>query len=327
MNQQQFEQLHDGEWQAFAVMLEQLEKMRRTRISPGADFPARYRALCGQYAMARQRRYSSSLVLQLHDWVLRAHRQLYRHRGHWLWRFARFFLYDFPGAVRRQAAVFWLASALFWLPGITMGLAAFFSPETIYMVLEPEMVARMEFMYDPANAELGRSEERMADSDFAMFGFYILNNVSIGFRAFAGGILLGLGSVFILLFNGLTIGGIAGFLTWRGFADTFWTFVAGHGAFELTAICISGAAGLLLAKALFAPGRYRRIEALRVAAGEAVILMMGAMMMLFMAAFIEAYWSSIKSLPAIVKYGVGGGLWVLLIAYLGFMGRGRHGAE
>ncbi|PAK99903.1 hypothetical protein B8W90_14245, partial [Staphylococcus hominis] len=69
-----------------------------------------------------------------------------------------------------------------------------------------------------------------------MFGYYIMNNISIGLRTFASGLLAGLGTVLVLLFNGLTIGAAAGHLQHIGHGDPFWRFVCGHGAFELTAI-------------------------------------------------------------------------------------------
>ena len=155
-----------------------------------------------------------------------------------------------------------------------------------------------------------------------MFGFYVYNNTGIGFRTFAGGILAGLGTLFFLVFNGLVIGSIAGYLTELGYGETFWGFVIGHGAFELLAIVISGMAGLLLGKAIIAPGNRRRIEALRQNAGEAVILISGAAGMFFIAALLEAFWSPL-AIPAAIKFAVGALLWLLASLYLFYTGRNR----
>ena len=70
--------------------------------------------------------------------------------------------------------------------------------------MDPTQVADLEEMYNPASAQ--HSVQRSSDSDLMMFGFYIRNNVGISFRTFAGGSLLGLGSLFFLLFNGLYMG-------------------------------------------------------------------------------------------------------------------------
>jgi len=178
-------------------------------------------------------------------------------------------------------------------------------------------------MYDPGNEKIGRSEDRESATDFAMFGYYIWNNIGIAFRTFASGMLAGVGTVLALLFNGVVIGGVAGHITQLGFVSTFWPFVSGHSAFELTAICISGGAGLLLARAILMPGRRSRGDALKAAALEAVTLVMGAGLLLLGAAFIEAFWSSNRAVAHEVKYSVAAVLWLVLILYLTLAGRGR----
>jgi len=137
--------------------------------------------------------------------------------------------------------------------------------------------------------------------------------------------LFGIGTLFFMLFNGVYIGTVAGHLTHLGFNDTFWGFVAGHSAFELTAIVISGAAGLKLAMALIAPGRKTRILALIDNGKIGIKIMYGAATLFIMAAFIEAFWSSM-TLDVGIKYAVAAGLWTLLIAYLCLVGRGSSDA-
>src|SRR5262249_27965486 len=143
-------------------------------------------------------------------------------------------------------------------------------------------------MYDPANRRLGSRE---ADSSLMMFGFYIWNNIRIGFQTFAGGLLFGVGSLWFLGANGIIIGAVAGYLTQVGYSQTFWSFVAGHSSLELTAIVIAGAAGLRLGLAVIAPGNLSRRAALVAAARPGVRLMYGAAIMFLAAAFVEAFWS------------------------------------
>ncbi|MNI67271.1 hypothetical protein D3C73_1228930 [compost metagenome] len=185
----------------------------------------------------------------------------------------------------------------------------------------------MQSMYDPDAGHLGRSMERAASEDWAMFGYYIMHNIGIAFQTFASGLLFGLGSAFFLVFNGLMIGAVAGHLTHIGYGQTFWSFVVGHGAFELTAIALAGAAGLQLGWALIAPGPLPRGEALRLAARKSVLLICGVMLFLLIAAFIEAYWSSMTAPAPLTKYLVGAALWVLVAVYLLFAGRTRHAPE
>jgi uncharacterized membrane protein SpoIIM required for sporulation len=232
----------------------------------------------------------------------------------------------FPATLRRHARIFWLATALVYLPYIVIGGLAYFNNDIIYSLMTPSEVANMEYMYDPGNPAPWRAEERASSTNFAMFGLYIYNNISIGFRTFATGMLAGIGTVLTLLFNGAVLGAVSGHLTQLGFIDTFWPFVAGHSAFELTAICISGAAGLLLGRSILSPGRQRRIDALMAAAQEAVVLITGAAAMLFIAAWIEASWSSSTSVAIPVKYLVAAMLWLFVTLYLTLAGRGRDAA-
>ncbi len=325
MRQQAFEAHNRPLWEELQRLLEEIQKPRYKRsldVAARARLPWLYRQVCSHYALARSRRYSPALVAQLHDLVLRGHRRMYRRRGAWLWRSLAFIGSGFPRAVREHARYFWFAAALFLFPALLAGGFCYSNPELIYSILDEHQVAQMESMYDPANRKPGREPERDSESDFIMFGFYISNNIGVGFRTFAGGILLGIGSVFLLMFNGVVIGAVAGHLSRIGFQDTFWPFVSGHGALELTAIVICGAAGLMLGHALLAPGQLTRSEALKEAASGALRLVMGAALLLVGAAFVEAFWSS-STVSIALKYGVAGVLWVLVAGYLASGGVGR----
>ncbi|MBL8482006.1 MAG: stage II sporulation protein M, partial [Rhodocyclaceae bacterium] len=89
---------------------------------------------------------------------------------------------------------------------------------------------------------------------------------------------------------------------------------------------LSGAAGLELGMGLIAPGRSTRAEALRLRAQGALPLLVGAALLTFLAAFIEAFWSPLRSVPLSVKYAVGVIFWLLLALYFGLAGRARDAA-
>ncbi|MCU7815919.1 MAG: stage II sporulation protein M [Candidatus Thiodiazotropha sp. (ex Rostrolucina anterorostrata)] len=329
MRQQQFEAENQALWDEIAQLMDDLQRSRSKRRllhTQHLGFPDRYRQLCNHYALARSRGFSPALIDQLHGLVLRGHRLLYRQQGGWRWRVLYFILGGFPRAVRRNRGYFALSLLFFLLPALLMGVGCYLQEDLIYTVMDENMVAQMETSYDPTNERPGRSIERSSETDFTMFGYYILNNIGIGFRTFATGILLGVGTLFILLFNGLVIGGVAGHLSQLGYHETFWPFVSGHGAFELTAIVICGAAGLLLGHAVIAPGQRTRVQALREHAEESLQLVMGAALMLLAAAFIEAFWSS-STLQPTIKYSVATLLWLGVALYLMLMGRGDHGSR
>ncbi len=320
MKQRRFENCHAEEWHAFAARLDRLER-RPQPGAPGplavAELPAAYRRLCQHLAIARSRCYSDSLQARLNQLALRAHQQFYRpHPRRWQ-AVLDFLTADFPRRVRADARLFWLCAALLVLPLLGMALAVYRAPELIYSLLSPESVADLETLYAPDRA----APDRAASTDLAMFGYYIRNNIGIGFRTFAGGILLGVGAAFMLVLNGVFIGAISGYLTARGLTETFYAFVAGHGPFELTGIVLAGVAGLKLGWAVVAPGRLDRADALRRAAADGVRLIVGVAALLVLAAFVEAFWSSNRAIPTTIKYAAGTAGWVLVALYLSRAGR------
>lgn len=325
MKQSLFESRHKAEWERFTLALERLERGKDT--SQVAEFPKAYRRLCQHLALAQERGYSSFLVDSLQQQVLRGHQQLYRHRSQLGANVLGFILAGFPRLVRAEWRFVLAAAVLFFGSLAGFGLLVFLFPELVYNLIPADQVREMQSMYDPAAGHLGRSAERAASEDWVMFGYYIMHNIGIAFQTFASGLLLGVGSAFFLLYNGLIIGTVAGHLSEIGFGQTFWSFVIGHGAFELSAIALAGAAGLKLGWALIAPGRLTRIEALQMAARQSILLICGVMLFLLIAAFIEAYWSSRIGVTPQTKYLVGAGLWLCVALYLLFAGRTRHAPE
>lgn len=325
MKQTAFEQLHAPTWLALEQLLLTLEKGEKPEPSAQQQFAPLFRKVCHFHALAKERHYSSFLVDHLDHLVVRAHQQLYRRKHAVLHQLLQFVVHGFPARVRAEKhAVFW--AALFFVgPALGFFLGILFKPELVYTVLAPMQTAEMEMMYDPDNRVLGAARD--SDTNWGMFGFYIYNNISVAFRTFASGLMLGVGSGFFLVYNGALIGAVAGHLTNVGFTTTFYTFVVGHGSFELTAIVLAGAAGLKLGYSLLVPGQLTRLDALKRAARVAIELVYGVVLMLLIAAFIEAFWSSNNLFAPWQKYTVGALLWALVLGYLLFSGRSNRWHE
>lgn len=287
-------------------------------------FPEKFRMLCHHLAIAKKRRYSPQLIDYLNGLVTKAHHYFYQHNSRYHFQWLDFLVHDFPSAIRRNRIFVTVAAILFLLPLLSMGIACFLNEEFIFSIMSYSDVIVMESMYDPTNDRIGR--ERGTETDVMMFGHYIQNNIGIAFRTFAGGVLFGIGSVFFLVFNGLYIGAVAGHLTQMGYTETFYSFIVGHGAFELTAIVFAGAAGLKLGYALINPGQLKLTHALRLAGRDAVVIMFGTALMLLIAAFIEAFWSSTTSIAPEIKYIVGLLIAVLLTLYFVYCGS-RNGSQ
>ncbi|TAJ02882.1 MAG: stage II sporulation protein M [Planctomycetota bacterium] len=344
MRRESFESANSDRWRRFEQLLRgERERGRRRGIKPGSgafnesaiergadergapaadshEFPQLYRRVCQDLALARSRRYGADLEERLNQLALLGRNVLYARRGSPLQRVRDFAVRGFPAQVRALRGPLWLAIALFALPFGLFCASAWFAPSVIETVLDPDTMRSFESNYDPEAAR--RTVGRASSSDFAMFGFYVYNNVGIAFRTFASGVFGGLGSLFYLVFNGIYLGAVAGHLSTHGMSGTLWPFVIGHGAFELTAIVLSGQAGLHIGYALVAPGRRPRARALREAGRESGVIVLGAAAMLIAAALLEAFWSS-SSQPVGVKFAVGGALWALVIGYFALAGRNR----
>lgn len=322
MKQQAFEALHESDWQAFDRLLQGFQGASGERDSAFKDFPSRYRSVCHHLALARERGYGAGLVDRLNGLALRGHQRLYGARRSAMGGLLRF-SWTFPRMVRTRWRAMALAALVFYGPAVVLTFGAKSNPEVAYLIEDPVSLASMESMYQSGKEKFGRSGE--SDTDVAMFGFYIWNNVRINFQVFASGLLAGIGSLFFLFWNGAHGGAVAGFLTHQGLGLNFWSFVATHSALELTSLVIAGGAGLLLGRALVFPGQRSRRQAVALAAKEGLILVMGSALMDVGAAGFEAFWSSSAAIPVAVKFSVAAGLWTLTLGY--FLLVGRRGGE
>ncbi|GAB2869161.1 stage II sporulation protein M [Pseudoduganella ginsengisoli] len=312
MKQQQFEQQHGALWEEISAILENRSPQ------PGA-LPALYRRLSQCLALAEQRGYSPALTDYLHALSSECHMRLYGTVAERPRALMQWMLHDFPCRVRSEWRLLVAAMLAFWATALVLGLLVWYQPQWAYSFMDPDQLEHMRHMYSPGSIRLGRGG---AEGDVMMFGYYIWNNVSIGFRTFAGGIFGGLPALFSLAFNGVHLGIVASWLS-RDPATTnnFWSFVITHSSFEITGLVLSGMAGMRMGLAMLAPGRMTRRHALVTASRAMFPVAVGAALLTVLAAFVEAFWSASTAISPVIKYAVGGGCWIAVIAFLVLAGR------
>ena len=277
-----------------------------------------YRMVCADLAAARGRGLPADLVRHLDGLASRAHnglygaRGVYRGRGWWAMVGA-----DFPRTLRTEWRFFLLASLLFYGPFVVGGLGALLDTDFATAVLPQVQLDMVEEMYSSPDLSRGTG------GDSAMAGFYVRNNIGIAFRCFATGILAGLGSVFFLVYNGLVIGTTFGHLGRVGLLPNLLAFTAGHSAWELTGIVVSGTAGIRMGWALVVTEGRTRLGSLRAIAPVLFHLILGTFALLAVAAMIEGFWSAGPVSP-VGKYVFGVVQIVVVAAWLSLGGRGQR---
>ena len=329
MNKQSFLRDRRPAWERFESLLTRAEAPGKPKLAPDevSEFSELFRSLCYDLAQVRSRDWGSAIERYLNDLVVRGHGAFYGGKPMKRGRVTVFFTHAFPRLLRQNQAFFWVAAALFFVPMAASWAIIASEPSLAHRVLPGSVLYTMESMYASESSEATTDADADADSGFerqdaAMAGFYVKHNTSIAFQCFALGFFLGLGTIYVLLSNGIQIGTVAGYVIAQGHGERFLGFVVSHSSFELTAIVVSGTAGLVLGHAILAPGNLSRVDSLRERGRVAVQLALGAAGMLFVAAMIEGFWSA-QPLPPMVKYGAASIFWLAVIAYLGFAGRGE----
>ena len=311
-----FEEKNDAAWRELERALDALD--RRKPVEDAARVPRLFRQVCGDLALAQHRMYGRRLCERLNVLVIGAYQHLGLAARRGSGAFVRFFASTFPRAVRTEHRVVWLCMALFFVPFAAFIVAAYFEPKWIFALLPPEAQAQMDMMYGKDTMD-----DYVRDkfgSSFAMFGFYIINNISIHFRIFASGVLLGAGAVYGLGYQGIFLGAMFGYVHTSGNLHRLYTFAASHSSFELLGFILGAAAGVRIGLALVHPGRLPRAAAMREAGKRALPVLLGSTMMLVGAAVIEGFWSGSGVAPW-MKHTVGILGWVLFAVYFIFAGR------
>ncbi|WP_395740822.1 stage II sporulation protein M [Prosthecobacter sp.] len=317
MTPAQFEKHIEPRWKKLEKLLTDAEKSVQT---PELDeLPATFRQVCHDLSVAQHRMSPQRLTQQLNALAIRGYRMLERRSAGGWESFMRLFFVEFPQAVRAEWKLFWWCTALFYLPAVLLAAITPAYPEWSMAMLGSNGMAQIESMYGEASKPSDYVRESFG-SGFAAFCFYIMNNVSIDFRTFAGGIMGGVGALFVLMYNSLHLGAVFGYVHYSGNPMTLYSWVIAHGAPELTGCVISAMAGMRVGWSVLRPGRLERRAALVLAGRKAMPLLIGAAVLTSLAAVLEGFWSPMDY-PLPIKFGVGTLCWIAVAAFLMFSGR------
>ncbi|HEY1428049.1 MAG TPA: stage II sporulation protein M [Candidatus Tumulicola sp.] len=317
-SQTQFRVAREASWLRLDALIAQAGRrgVRSLRGGTAVEAGRLYRSAAADLAYARGREFDSALVEYLNRLTARAHAVIYgaavESGGG---RIGAFFGRTFPREFRRSFGTIAICIAITMATAVGSYAVVRAHPERAVALLPRELVPdRIQKSLHDSNFGFDRSYSPAVSAEI------ITNNVKVAAIAFAGCVTLGILTVYIIAFNGLMLGGLAGLFTNAGYGTDYWATIAPHGVIELTAIQIAGAAGLLIAAGVLYPGRLSRKDAIRANARRAATLIAGVATMLIVAGTIEGFLSP-QRWPANVRIGIGACTAIALILYFGFAGR------
>jgi len=266
-----------------------------------------YRLTASDLATVREDVTSNQLAFYLNQLLGRAHNLIYMGHKPKISGLVRFYAQTFPRVFRETFRQTLLALLIFVVTGIATWAVTIHDPTFAHRMLGPQMMDTIE------RKEMW-TQSIVTIKPLAASGI-LTNNLAVSFTTFAMGITAGIGTIWMMVTNGMLIG-VIGAATWRaGMALQLWTFVAPHGVLELPAIFIAGGAGLEIARGMLFPGLLPRRESLARAGGRAARLVLGIVPILVIAGIIEGFLSP-SGIAVPLKFLLAAVLFAALTTYL-----------
>jgi uncharacterized membrane protein SpoIIM required for sporulation len=315
----QFIRARQDSWSQLQSFLEQARRLSLARVPLDLfrSGSALYRQAVADLAYARMCYPDHPVVKELEQLVGSAHSLLYQAERPQSRSWTEFWRVTWPARVRAAAGPILLATAVFWGGAILGFFLTAFNPVLESFFVNAHMRAAI------ASKRLW-TESLTRTAPTASTGIAV-NNIQVSFMTWGMGLTFGIGTLWLLLFNGLMLGAISAACLRAGMLLPLTEFIVAHGSLELPAIWISGGAGLLMAQAMVFPGRYSRRDELRLKGRSSVQIIVGIVPLLLVAGAIEAFVSP-SSIPGVAKALLGLSLAIALGAYILVRGRPEGGA-
>lgn len=307
-----------SDWQRVEQLLTDVRRPRLPypdRLRTLAELPGAYRRLLHDLALSRTAPEFQDVTRYLNVLAAQAYQVLYQSPAATWWDLWRFVARDFPRMFRKYSGYILLGSAFFFA-GSALG---YFT-----VVLHPETADY--FMPAQAIADLARGKLWMEGDQPALYQASMLmaNNIRVMLNCFVGGMLLGVGSLLMLFYNGVAgVGGPLGVTQLYNLHPKLLAFMLPHGPLELTTIFISGGMGLSLTVSFLFPKEGTRMQSLRKRGRDALILVLGCVPLLVIAGLVEGMISLDNTLSVPLRMSIGAVTFLLLILYIALAGRGE----
>jgi uncharacterized membrane protein SpoIIM required for sporulation len=278
-----------------------------------------YRQAAADLSALREDPSGKSYARPLNLLMARAHNIIYSGRKSSAKGILHFYRRAYPQVFRSNLRLINAAFLLFLAGALAGTLLSLTRPGFMHLFLGPRMLDSIEHHHMWTDSVV--SVKPLASS------LIMTNNITVTLTTFAYGLTAGVGTVWMLVFNGVLLGAV-GTACWLGdMSLPLWSFVAPHGVLELPAIFIAGAGGLRIAQGLLFPGLLSRRDSLAKAGGEAVRLLLGTIPMLIVAGLIEGFISPSRAIPWQAKFALAFAIGAIFFSYLFFAAKGGASEE
>ena len=310
----------EADWIAFDTLLRRLETRGAKALSSDEllQLPILYRATLSSLSIARATMLDKALLDHLEGLAMRGYFLIYGVRETRLSRLRRFFLYDWPAAVRAVWKETLIIALIITLGALTSWSLVAHNPEWYYNFVPEEMAggrdprATVEFLRSTLGHGKAGGEDQGALHVFATFLFTHNSRVSI--MSFALGFAFGVPTMMLEYYQGIGLGAMLAVFSAKGLGVDFggWLFI--HGTTELFAAALSGAAGLRIGSAVVFPGARSRLQAAAEAGRTAGKVMVGVILMLLAAGLLEGFGRQLI-IDTVMRYAIGSLMLAFWLAY------------